>query len=162
MSARLLQSPLLGAVTDGWELAGTTRLQTGGPFTPGITTVDGANLTGTPSEGARVNVGDPTADELLRFTRPARGTFGNAGTGILRGPGVHNWDISLYRTVKIAERKDLQLRFETYNTFNHTQWSSQYTTAKFDLTGKQVDEVFLTPSAARPPRRVQLALRLNF
>ena len=152
----------LGLVTDGWEMAGTSRFSTGGAFTPGLSTVDGQDITGTPSESARVNVGDPNAPEKERFTRPARTTFGNAGSGILRAPGINNWDISTYKTFNMRERLRLQLRFESYNTFNHTQFSSLTTTARFDATGKQVDTLFLEPAAARSPRRVQLAMRLNW
>lgn len=152
----------LGWVTDNWELAGTTRVTTGAPFTPGISLQDGANLTGTASEGARPNVGDPNAEPVDRLARPARGSFGNVGPGVYRGPGLHNWDIQLFRNIKLAERRQLQLRFETYNTFNHTQFSSITQTARFDTAGSQIDPLFLLPTAARPPRRVQLAMRLNF
>jgi hypothetical protein len=34
--------------------------------------------------------------------------------------------------------------------------------AKFDAQGNQVDPLFLTPTAARSPRRVQLAVRLSW
>ncbi|HET8549462.1 MAG TPA: hypothetical protein VFL57_15725, partial [Bryobacteraceae bacterium] len=152
----------LGWVTDNWEVAGTTRIQSGAPFTPGISTVDSQNITGTTSEGARPDIGDPTADPLHRFARPAQRTFGNAGVGVLRGPAMHNWDISLYRNIRLSERKQLQLRFESYNTLNHTQFSSVTQTARFDAAGTQVDPLFLQPATARPPRRVQLAMRLSF
>ena len=57
-----LQSRWLGAVTDKWEVSGITRITSGAPFTPGMSTTDGANLTGTPSEGARPDVPNPDAD----------------------------------------------------------------------------------------------------
>ncbi len=134
----------------------------GAPFTPSFSTVDGANITGTPSESARVNVANPDADPLYRFGRPVHGSFGNAGTNVLRGPGVNNWDISLYRRIPLCEGKYIQLRFESYNTFNHTQFSSTSTAARFDAQGNQVDALFLQPTAARTARRVQLAMRLNW
>lgn len=157
-----LGSRTLGIFADGWELAGISRFTSGAPFTPGYSLVDGQDITGTPSESARIDVVDPSAPAVSRFGRPARGTFGNAGVGILRGPGVNNWDISLYRHLKLWERLAAQLRLETYNTFNHTQFSTLSTTARFDAQGSQIEPLFLTPTAARPPRRVQLALRLNW
>jgi hypothetical protein len=39
----------LEVMADGWELAGITRQQTGQPFTPGFSTVDGQDITGTAS-----------------------------------------------------------------------------------------------------------------
>ena len=160
--AQALQMRPLGWVTDNWEMAGTTRIMSGSPFLPGLATVDGQDITGTGSEGARVTVLDPNAPLTERFGRPARGTFGNAGPNILRGPGTNNWDISAYKNFRIQEGKQLQLRFESYNTFNHTQWSSLFQTARFDQAGAQIDPLFLTPSNSRPPRRVQLAMRLTW
>jgi hypothetical protein len=156
-------SRLLGAVTDNWELSGVTRILSGAPFTPGLTTVDGANFTGTPSEGAWPDVRDPGADPVNRFARPAIGTFGNVGQNSLRGPGTNNWDISIYRRIPIwGEGRYIQLRLESYNTLNHTQFSAVSQTAKFDAQGNEVDPLFLTPTAARNPRRVQLAVRLSW
>jgi hypothetical protein len=137
-------------------------MMSGAPFTPGFSTTDGQDITGTPSESARIQVVDPTAPPAERFRRPERGTFGNAGASILRGPGTNNWDLSLYRTLRLPERKTLQLRFETYNTFNHTQFSSLSTSARFDPEGAQIDPLFLEPTGARSARRIQFALRLNW
>ncbi|MBI3473255.1 MAG: TonB-dependent receptor [Candidatus Solibacter usitatus] len=152
----------LGRLTDGWELSGISRFMSGAPFTPGYSLVSGVDITGTPSESARVVVVDPRADPVQRFTAPQRGMFGNAGVGVLTGPGVNNWDISLYRQFRLAERRTAQLRFETYNTFNHTQFRTLSTTARFDPQGAQVDPLFLEPTESRGPRRIQLALRVNW
>ncbi len=154
---------LHGAADDDWQLSGVTRITSGGPFTPGISTTDSADLTGTGSEGARITIVDPNAppDDGM-FARTPRNNFGNAGVGILRLPVTDNWDMSLYRRVPLNERFALQFRFESYNTFNHTQFLDLYRTARFDPSGKQVDPLFLTPSSARSPRRIQLAMRLTW
>jgi len=152
----------LRRVTDGWETSALARFSTGAPFTPSFTTTDGQDITGTPSEAARVDLVRPDAEPAKRFGRPARGSFGNTGAGILRGKGVNNWDMSLWRQFKIREGKFLQLRCESYNTFNHTQFSSLMPTARFDLQGNQVDPLFLQPAAARYPRRIQVAARLTW
>ena len=68
----------------------------------------------------------------------------------------------MYRQVKIHERSSAQLRLETYNTFNHAQFSGLDTSARFDAKGVQINPLFLEPTSARSPRRVQLALRLNW
>ena len=54
------------------------------------------------------------------------------------------------------------LRLETYNTFNHTQFSGINSTAQFNTAGSQVNTAFLLPNAARPARYVQVAARLWF
>jgi hypothetical protein len=39
-----------------------------------------------------------------------------------RGPGI-NWDLSLMKNFKWGEgARSIQFRFETYNTFDHTQF----------------------------------------
>lgn len=159
---RALHMKKLGLISDGWEISGITRWMSGPPFTPGFSLVSGQDITGTPSEGARINILDPSAPPLERFGRPERGTFGNAGVGILRRPGMNNWDVSLYRQLRFSERLTGQLRLETYNTFNHTQFNAITTNARFDNAGAQVDPLFLQPTTARSPRRVQLAIRVNW
>jgi hypothetical protein len=153
----------MGIVTDNWELAGTARFQTGGPFTPGFSLVNYYDVTGS-TEGARVMVVDPNAPPAQRFGPPPRGTFGNAGSNVLRLPGINVWDTSLFRNIRFTERLTAKLRVETYNTFNHTNFNGVNQTARFqgqsDWT--QVDPTFLTYTSASNQRRVQFAMNLNW
>jgi hypothetical protein len=97
------------------------------------------------------------------FRPPAVGTFGNAAKDLFRGPGINNWDLSLFKTIPLgSERRTLQFRGEFYNAFNHTQFSGLDTTTRFDAQGRQVNERFGEFTSARASRRVQLALRLHF
>jgi hypothetical protein len=91
------------------------------------------------------------------------GTIGNAAKDLLRGPGINNWDISLFKTFATRrERLRIQVRVETYNTFNHSQFSVLDTAAQFDAAGRQINARFGEFTAARQPRRMQMALRLNW
>ena len=154
------------ALVNGWEVSGVTRMSTGGPFTPSYSLINSLpSPSGSTSEGPRVDVADPNAPLAFRFAPPAQGPpvhLGNLGRNTVLGPGINNWDISLYRQLKITERLNTQLRFETYNTLNHTQFSSYDQTLKFDSAGKQVNPLFNLPSANRPPRRIQLSVRFRF
>jgi len=58
------------------------------------------------------------------FAQNAIGTEGNVGRGFLRGPGLWNTDFSLQKDTRITEGKTLQLRFEAYNLFNHTNFAN--------------------------------------
>jgi len=40
--------------------------------------------------------------------------------GAIRGPGFWRTELSLFKNIKFTERFTGQLRFETFNTFNHT------------------------------------------
>jgi hypothetical protein len=98
------------------------------------------------------------------FALPAKGQIGTAWNGAaFYGPGVNNWDIAATKHFRFTERVDTQLRVETYNTFNHPQWSSVNNTALFDpATGQQVNSVLGRITADRGPRIMQLALRVAF
>jgi hypothetical protein len=154
-------------VLDGWESSGVVRMSSGAPITPGMSLVSWVDYAGSSSASVRASVGDPDAPLLDRFRVPTRSssiepTLGNIGKGILRGPGINNWDLSLYRRIRISERIAAQLRFESYNTFNHTQFSGVDTSLRFDASGKQINSLFMQPTSARPPRRVQFAMRLTW
>lgn len=97
------------------------------------------------------------------FGRPARGDFGNAPKDVFRGPGVANWDLSAFKNIPLrGERLKLQFRWETYNTFNHTQYLGVDNAARFDVAGNQVNQRFGQVISARNPRVMQGSLRLIF
>ncbi|MGH9668479.1 MAG: hypothetical protein ACRD9L_28995, partial [Bryobacteraceae bacterium] len=160
-------------VLDNWQVSGITSFVSGAPFTPGYSTTDGQDITGS-SEGARIVVaGDPHLDVSQRtfyqnfntdaFARPALGTFGNAGIGILRGPGVNNWDIALTKRFQLrSETRYVQFRTEFFNAWNHTQFSTLDTTARFNPAGQQVNPTFGAYTATRPPRTIEFSARVVF
>jgi len=47
--------------------------------------------------------------------------FGNAGKDAVVGPGRVNFTTSLYKSFSVTERAHFELRFESFNTFNHTE-----------------------------------------
>ena len=65
--------------------------------------------------------------ELVQYggiRRPAAGYFGNAGTGNIRGPGLINFDVTLYKKFKITEKHSVEFRAEFFNVFNHTNFTT--------------------------------------
>jgi hypothetical protein len=181
----------LGWVADNWQLSAVTRMMTGTPLTPTYSLITGITApNGTPSETARMQVINPDAplSNCRVITLPCRfgpppepagqasasadsgfvststaPQFGNLGQNTITGPGTNNWDISLYRVIPFKEgRVNSMLRLETYNTFNHTQFNAINSAAQFNSLGQQVNTAFLLPTAARPPRLVQIALRVTF
>ena len=90
------------------------------------------------------------------FSVPALGAWGDLPKGDLRGPGRDNWNISLFKSFLVSESRGsrFELRFETFNTFNHTQFrdvSSSYSSSNFG----QVTSVW-------DPRVIQLGAKFYF
>ena len=126
-------------------------------------------------EGARITVvGNPRLSKSEKtfhrnfrteaFAATPVGSFGNAGVGILRGPGVNNWDVSLSKSIplRLGEGRNLRFRCEFYNAFNHTQFAGLNTTGRFDPQGNQVNGNFGAFTSAREARVISFALRLTF
>ena len=162
------------AVLKGWQVSGIATFMSGAPVGVGYSLVTPVDLSGTPSVSPRILVvGDPILPKSERtfsrafrtevFRAPAAGTLGTLSKTLMRGPGTNNFDISVFKNIPIVrERLRAQLRGEFYNAFNHTQFSSFDATARFDAKGAQVNAQFGQYTAARDPRVMQLAVRLEF
>ncbi len=163
----------LDLVLGNWQVSGVTAFLSGTPFTPGFSTSDTVDLTGS-AEGARITVlGDPRLAKSERtfyrnfktevFARTPARDFGNAGIGLLRGPGANNCDLSISKRIPVSgEARYFQFRAEFYNAFNHTQFSGLDTGARFNPAGQQINANFGAYNGAREPRRIQLSLRFMF
>ncbi len=66
------------------------------------------------------------------------------------------------RNFPLRERIRLQFRWETYNSFNHTQFSAFDTAARFDAQGAQTNTRLSEYTASRNPRSMQFSLRAYF
>ncbi len=90
------------------------------------------------------------------FTPSAAFTFGNAPRTLnLRGPGVANWDLSLFKTVVVRERINVQFRALTFNTFNTPQFAGPNTALGNANFGK-------ITAQANFPRYLQLGLHIRY
>ena len=83
-----------------------------------------------------------------------------------RPPRVNQWNISLQHEVMkdlvVREPLKAQLRGEFFNAWNHTQFSNVDSTARFNPAGAQINTLFGSYSASRPPRTIQFSLKLAF
>jgi hypothetical protein len=84
--------------------------------------------------------GDRNIDAFINtscFAPAQKGSIGlDSGYDRLRGPGLENWDMSLFKNVSIKERAHIQLRLEAYNAFNHTEWGTFANAITFNAAGK--------------------------
>jgi hypothetical protein len=60
-------------------------------------------------------------DAFAAFS-PAPQAFGNAGVGIMRGPGFVNFDFTLAKDFRVSDRRRVQFRTELFNAFNRSNF----------------------------------------
>ena len=88
------------------------------------------------------------------FSNEQLGQFGNSSRRFFHGPGLNNWNMALLKTTKITESKELQLRFEAFNLFNHAQFMNP--------TGEINSSTFGVVTSARDPRILQVGAKFLF
>jgi hypothetical protein len=67
------------------------------------------------------------------------GSIGNAGRGICRGPDYMQFDLSLYKNIRLSDRVRAQLRFEVFNVFNRTNFLSNQMNVTFNPSAVTFD-----------------------
>jgi hypothetical protein len=173
-ASSLWNNAVVRGVFDNWQVSGITAFASGTPSGIALALQDaGTDLTGG-GDGTRVVVtGDPTLSRGDRglerwfdtsvFARPARGDTGSGGKDVIRLPGIHNWDLTLFKRFPLGNgRRHLQFRWEIYNLFNHTQFNAVDTTATFNPAGTQVNARFGQITSTRSPRIMQASVRFSF
>ena len=73
---------------------------------------------GHPCQGLILRARFRGIDSERNSSLPERCHYGNAGNGILEGPGFQNVDASLFKNFRITERVKLQFRSEFFNILN--------------------------------------------
>jgi hypothetical protein len=172
--SKLVSNVITRAVLDNWQISGITTFASGTPLGVDFSTTNGLDTTGG-GDGQRVNItGDPRIPHGDRgingmfntsvIAMPALGTVGNAPKDVFRDPGIINSDVTLFKNIPLGnEQRTLQLRWEVYNIFNHTNFDGVDNDARFNpATGEQVNARFGQPTSARNPRLMQVSLRFSF
>ncbi len=162
---RWLNSGIAAKTIGGWRVNGILTLMTGTPLT---ITASGAGLntpsnTQTADQVASVQIlhgvntianGGGEWFSRSSFANPVGAKFGSAGRNSFSGPGFFNLDASLFKTVKLTERFNLEIRGEAFSITNTPQFSNPGTTLG------NADFGFIT--GAGGARSLQLGLKLNF
>ena len=91
------------------------------------------------------------------FSLPAKGTWGNLGRNIGRGPGYYEIDTSLQKRFRLTERFTLKFRAEAFNLFNHPI----YDNPSGNLSSSGFGQITSTLSATNQ-RIMQFALKFAF
>ena len=149
----------------GWQVTGIHVLQSGLALTATLAGSTVLNLGG--ERRARPNlVGDPelpnsertvqrwfNTDAFAAFS-PSPQAFGNAGVGIMRGPGVANFDFTLAKNFNVNERRYFQFRTELFNAFNHANFGPPNIARDSSGFGQIL--------SAAPARIIQFGLKFYF
>ncbi|MBI3477730.1 MAG: carboxypeptidase regulatory-like domain-containing protein [Acidobacteria bacterium] len=193
----------------GWQIAGVTTVQSGTPYAVinagfgalGISVPDNAGVAGgissvasypdivgnihggTPIGAVNSKSFGPALGNAAAFAAPRGLTFGNAGRNVMNNPSRLNFDMTVFRNIKLRESTSLEFRAEIFNVFNHTQFRvydpspnfgngasntvSCYGIENFSAAGDaQTDcltgNAFLHPVNAHRPRTMQFGLKLSF
>jgi len=171
-ASRMWNNLLVRGAFDDWQVSGIITFASGAPFGISLGTVDTTDITGG-GDGVRPNVlgnaalpkGQRTINRFFNpevFARPAVGDRGNAPKDVVRGPGINNWDLSIFKDFPVKERARFTFRWEMYNAFNHTQFFAIDTATRFDASGRQTNARLGAVISNRDSRRMQGSLRFSF
>jgi len=129
---------LLSGIAGGWEIAGTVIDESGVPTAPTLSAnYDPIGLNGgytnRPNISGKMSYPKKFGQwfDTSKFSMPTPSWlggpalgFGNGGRDSIVGPGRVNFTTSLYKSFPVTERAHFELRFESFNTFNHTQFNN--------------------------------------
>jgi hypothetical protein len=153
----------------GWQLSGTTIVQSGMPFTvtngasypKGDFNADNSSLDRPNAPSTSLAVNNWTRSNYLTglfpasaFPVPTPGTDGTLGRNVYRGPGFTETDLSLAKTFRIRERLGCQVRIDAFNAFNRVNLNNPVS----DLSSSN----FGRSTGADAPRTFQAKVRLEF
>jgi outer membrane receptor protein involved in Fe transport len=163
----------------GWELGGIYQARDGQPFSVIIggdplgekssdTTgsADDPNRMPGPGCTSLVNPGNPNNYiklQCLSFPSPST-LRGNLGRNTLTGPGLSNFDLSLFKNnyvSKVSESFNVQFRWELFNVLNRANFAQPLANNTiFDQSGNLVPGAGLITSTQTPSRQMQFGLKV--
>ncbi len=169
-------SKVLDEVVGGWEATGIVTFQQGFPLT--IQANDKLGLLDSFGVNRADQVGSPKnlkwstttkyiASNAALFADPSVNTFGNSARNIANMPGIENFNLGFYKNFTFTERAKFQMRFESFNTFNHAQFNPDPSTPAFAGGGSTVQNNvdssnFGQITAAAPGRILQISGKFSF
>lgn len=146
----------------GWEASAIITVQSGFPLTPGnsIDSCVCGNNANLPNVSGNPNLSksDRTVNRWFDtsvLSIPAQYTIGNAGRGLIWGPGLKSWDMTISKFFAITERIRVQYRAEAYNLSNSPYFSNPNVTLGAGTFGR-------VTGVGNSPRQMQMALKVIF
>jgi hypothetical protein len=156
-----------------WQFNGIVTAQTGTPFTVGANNfgaIDGnnpvyADCVGDPYAGRTTRPGGPFLNPSA-FAQPDPASFGTCAPYAFHGPGLQNWDLSIFKWFNFTERFRLQFRSEFFNAFNHPNFANPGPTVgspgSFAISNTLAPILGADSGGPGDPREIQFGLKLYF
>ncbi len=168
----------MNVLASGWQISGIATFATGFPFDiayggatslslwcsaswsfyacPDVPNQTGAYAQLNPRTYTTAGSNKTAWFQKTAFTPETLGSFGNVSRDKFHGPGINNTNLILAKNFALSSDgvRTLQLRMESDNVFNHTQFSaptSSFTSTNFGLI-----------TAAASGRQTQLAAKIYF
>jgi hypothetical protein len=161
------------AVLGGWELTTITLLETGPWLTPSISDSFDQSNTNVVNRGAFLRPDQVSTNfyqgqsraqyfNLAAFapTPAGAGRFGNAGVGILQGPGTSAASLGLAKVFRVTEKLRMRLESTFTNVLNHSNFAPPATQIDVPSTFGVLSAPQTAENAGN--RTGQLALRIEF
>jgi len=161
----LANNPVLDWVVGGWSANAVSAIQTGYPLS--VTQTNNNSVLGASYQRPNATGADPatsgsTDSRINGWLNPAafsaapEFTFGNTSRFLnVRGPGLFNWDLSLFKTFAIKERLKAQFRAEALNATNTVYFGNPATSISSSTFG-------VITSQINNPRLLQLGVRFTY
>jgi len=161
----LAASRALSCVVGGWSVNAFGLIQTGFPLSvtqPNNNSVVGASYQ-RPNATGLAPMTSGSVDQRINgwlnpaaFSQAPQFTFGDTSRFLdVRGPGLFNWDLSVFKAFSIKERVTAQFRAEAFNATNTVYFATPNTTFTSSTLG-------VITSQANSPRMLQLGVRATF
>jgi hypothetical protein len=154
------------ALIGGWSFQGTFTAHTGFPLTPTSSVSSNVGRQDT-NRADRICDGNLSGDsrtidrwfDTRCFVNHPFGRFGNSGNGVITGPGINVFDLTLMKNTPIAvgrrEPLTMQFRAEFFNAFNHASFGDPNLAAGTAQFG-------IIRSTRIGGREIQLAMKFLF
>src|ERR1043166_1698640 len=148
---------------EGWELACIVQSQSGNPLNIITTnsTVNGVPNTLRPDVTGPIEIIGSVERWFDTSVFAAVSRFGNLGRNVVIGPGFNNVDVSVFKNIKLDEKRHLQLRPEAFDVFNHANFGQPGRVVGSATFGRITNTRFPTGDSGSS-RQLQFALKFMF
>jgi hypothetical protein len=89
--------------------------------------------------------------------------FGNLGRNQIDGPGLFDFDFSVFKNLKITERINTQFRVEMFNVLNHPSFFVPFTNETiFNVNGSTFPNAGKIDTTSTDSRQIQFGMKIVF